>query len=221
MLVLATGKIHLLFSGAYLTFSEWLMRFALERRIHSARLLNWAQGRNEFRVPNRVRCAGSVEETDLGDALHMILLAEFINPGHPGRKDLVRRVLQAFGLASAIQENDVVRMADAFRARINDLFHPIAVLAETPFEITNAAGQRCRGFIDLMLETEKGWIVVDHKSFRGGTREWTPKALSYSGQLSIYSQALRNTGREFAGAWIHFACGGGMVELLLPAAVNG
>ena len=117
-----------------------------------------------------------------------------------------------------IQVDDALRMIKQFRSQLDGLFHPKSVLVETPFEITNDVGQRARGFIDLMIETDKGWIIIDHKSFLGGHSAWPDKALSYSGQLSMYRQALVNLGKPLVGVWVHFAASGGMVEILLTDA---
>jgi len=70
------------------------------------------------------------------------------------------------------------------------------------------------GFIDLLLETNRGWVVIDHKSFLGKRSDWNSKALSYSGQIAVYRDALTATGRPFASAWIHFAAGGGLVQII-------
>ena len=64
------------------------------------------------------------------------------------------------------------------------------------------------------METDRGWVIIDHKSFMGRRSEWNSKALSYSGQIASYRNALIATGRPFAGAWIHFAVGGSLVELV-------
>ena len=117
---------------------------------------------------SRLPVTGKPKEADLGDALHAILAAEFINPGHARQREAADRILRAFGLQSMIQADDALLMVTQFRSQLDGLFHPKSVLVETPFEITNDAGQRARGFIDLMLETEKGWIIIDHKSFLGG-----------------------------------------------------
>ena len=167
---------------------------------------------------SRLPVTGKPKEADLGDALHAALAAEFINPGHPEQGEAANRILRAFGLHSMIKADDVLRMANQFRSEIDGRFHPKSVLVETPFEITNDAGQRVRGFIDLMFETQGGWMIIDHKSFLGGCTAWPDKALSYSGQLSIYRQVLQNLGKPFAGVWVHFAASGGMVEILLADA---
>ena len=164
---------------------------------------------------SRLPFTGSPKEVDLGDALHAILAAEFVNPGHARQREATDRILRVFDLHSMITVDDVLRLVSQFHSQIEGLFRPKSVLVETPFEITNDAGQRSRGFIDLLLETEAGWVIVDHKSFLGGRTTWEDKALSYSGQLTIYRRALENLGKSFAGAWIHFAASGGMVEILL------
>jgi hypothetical protein len=58
-------------------FPERLMRVALGHRIHCARLLKWAQGRNEFRVPKNVRwsCADLGHEIRADDGLSVMIYA--------------------------------------------------------------------------------------------------------------------------------------------------
>ena len=72
------------------------------------------------------------------------------------------------------------------------------------------------GWIDLLLETAEGFIIIDHKSFPGGRSRWPQKALSYSGQLAAYREAvLKATQRPVISQWIHFSVGGGLVEVVL------
>ena len=104
-------------------------------------------------------------------------------------------------------------MVDRFQKKVAERFHPKAILVEVPFEYVSEAGQRVTGFMDLLLETATGWVVIDHKSFPGPRKDWEAKALSYSGQLKFYRDALKSSGRQCAGLWIHFAVGGGLVEI--------
>ena len=108
-------------------------------------------------------------------------------------------------------------MVNRFQNLVAEHFHPKSVLVEVPFEYVNEAGQRITGFMDLLLETAAGWIVVDHKSFPGAQKDWKTKALSYTGQLKIYQDALEKNGRVCQGLWIHFAVGGGLVEVAREA----
>ncbi len=84
---------------------------------------------------------------------------------------------------------------------------------ECPFHYRRSNGQLVSGFMDLLLETAAGWVVIDHKSFPGRRADWAAKALKYSGQLAAYAPALAATGRRCVGTWIHFAVGGGLLRL--------
>ena len=161
----------------------------------------------------RVPLKQNSDEEHLGDALHAILAAEMIHPSNADREATAAGILKGFNLQSVVEVSDVLAMVDRFKKWAAERFRPRSVLAEVPFEYVNEAGQRVAGFIDLLLETEAGWIVVDHKTFPGPRKEWAAKALSYSGQLNCYRQALAENRRHCLGLWIHFAVGGGLVEI--------
>ena len=102
-------------------------------------------------------------------------------------------------------------MLDRFAAQLDNLFQPKTILVETPFLSLNSHGQRTSGYIDLLLETSQGAVIIDHKSFLGKRADWPAKALSYSGQLAAYRDARR--GPPIESTWIHFAAGGGLVQV--------
>ena len=160
------------------------------------------------RMPLKNHC----NEAHLGDALHAILAAEMIHPGHPDREATATNILKGFKLEAIVEVRDALAMVDRFQKEVTQRFNPKSVLIEVPFEYVNEAGQRIAGFMDLLLETEAGWILVDHKSFPGSKKEWEAKALNYTGQLKCYRNALIKSDRRCAGLWIHFAVGGGLVE---------
>ncbi len=170
--------------------------------------------RNIVELGARLPLKNHCDEASLGDALHAILAAEMIQPGRSRaeRGTVAARILAGFNLQSVVEVTDALAMVDRFQKHVTEQLQPKSVLVETPFEYVNEAGQRVAGFMDLLLETEKGWVLVDHKSFPGPRKEWEAKALSYSGQLNFYRQALAKNGRTCLGLWIHFAVGGGLVE---------
>jgi ATP-dependent exoDNAse (exonuclease V) beta subunit len=106
-------------------------------------------------------------------------------------------------------------MTDRFRSCIEREFRPSKMLTETPIETRNERGQRVGGFLDLLLETPTGCVVIDHKSFPGARSGWKDKAISYSGQLALYRQALATLNLPLASMWIHFPVAGGLVEVLV------
>ena len=166
-------------------------------------------------VGPRLPFSGALEEADLGDALHAIFAAEFINPGHARRLENIQRILRGYNLGDQIKSEDVLQMVERFRACIGQQFQPKQVLVEIPVATTNEMGQRIEGFIDMLVETDNGWILIDHKSFPGKRSEWSTEAISYSGQLRLYREALNKLNLPVTSMWIHFAVGGGLVEVLL------
>jgi ATP-dependent helicase/nuclease subunit A len=155
--------------------------------------------------------SGKVTENILGDALHAIFAAEFIDPNHPDRFATIRRILQAYDLSQNISAQDTASMLDRFARQLSEFFQPKSILVEVPFLTTNNQGQQISGFIDLLAETEKGFVIIDHKSFLGGSAEWPAKALIHSGQLAAYCAALGDL--PIASAWIHFAAAGGLIQI--------
>ena len=140
-----------------------------------------------------------------------LFAAEFINPQHPERLIAIKRILAAYNLDQNIKAEDVALMLDRFAAQLDNLFQPKTILVETPFLSLNSHGQRTSGYIDLLLETSKGAVIIDHKSFLGKRADWPAKALSYSGQLAAYRNARHTPAID--STWIHFAAGGGLVQV--------
>jgi ATP-dependent exoDNAse (exonuclease V) beta subunit len=159
----------------------------------------------------RLPISDNVDENVLGDALHAMFAAEFTNPGHPDRLFAIERILRRYGLDQNIKAQDAVDMVDRFAAHVTEVFRPTSILVETPFVSVNGASQRTAGFIDLLLETSRGIVMIDHKSFLGRSADWTSKALSYSGQLAAYRSAIAD--RSVESVWIHFAAGGGLAQI--------
>jgi len=166
-------------------------------------------------VGPRLPFSGSPNEADLGDALHAIFAAEFVNPGHARRLETIQRILRGFELSGCFKGEDVLQMVDRLRVSLEQQFQPKQVLMEIPIATTNESGQRIEGFIDMLVETSNGWVLIDHKSFPGKRSEWSTEAISYSGQLALYREALNKLKLPVATVWIHFAVGGGLVEVLL------
>ena len=150
---------------------------------------------------------------DLGDALHAVLAADAVNSDRPDRLEMARRIIAGHGLSPNLRAEDVLVQMDRFWGTVDTLFKPRSVEVEVPFSYSLPSGQRVAGIIDLLLETEEGWVILDHKSYPGPRGEWVSRALCYSGQLDLYRSAIQATGRKPGGLWIHFVVGGGWVEV--------
>lgn len=72
-----------------------------------------------------------------------------------------------------------------------------------------------QGAIDLVIETEEGWVVIDHKSNPQPAENWLDIAAGYSGQISAYKDVIEKiSDKPVIGSLIHFSVSGGLVEIL-------
>lgn len=73
-----------------------------------------------------------------------------------------------------------------------------------------------QGAIDLVVETDEGWVVIDHKSNPQPRDQWLEIAEEHSGQLQSYRDALTGlSSKPMIGTLIHFSVSGGLVEVQL------
>ena len=125
-------------------------------------------------------------------------------------------VLENHTLSAHVAVDDVLACASRFHQCLKKNFRPLAIHCEWPVAVALENGQRMNGWIDALIETEEGWIIIDHKSFPGRRNERDQKALSYSGQLQAYRQAVEwATDRPVISQWIHFSVGGGLIEVVI------
>jgi ATP-dependent exoDNAse (exonuclease V) beta subunit len=94
-------------------------------------------------------------------------------------------------------------------------FSPTQYYIEYPIHYTTDKGQVMNGWIDLLLESEAGFVLIDHKASPRARADWNEIALSYSRQLQAYANGItKTTGKPVLSCWIHFAVTGGMVEVV-------
>ncbi len=168
-----------------------------------------------LRVGASLKIAGSPEMDRVGQAVHGVIALEMIHPDHPDAVAAARRLIENFELAAHISADETIACARSFRKQIVEKFEPEATWVEHPVEHLLENGQAVRGWVDLLMKTAKGWVIVDHKAHRGKEKELEQQALKYSGQLLAYKKAVEAaTGETVAGCWIHFIVEGKMVRIL-------
>ena len=186
-----------------------------ERLAPSAALPNKGATVGEvIEVGPRIRVHGD-DMGRIGTALHAAIAAEFVNPGSDDAVECARALICSGAGDGAVAPADAVACARRLRSLLRTRFSLRRILVEHPVELAHENGQVLHGWIDLLIETEAGWIVIDHKSSPRPRAEWADEAIGYSGQLAAYAGALRGSGFECAGCWVHFPVGGGFVEVVL------
>lgn len=166
--------------------------------------------RMSFRVPH-----GTSWDT-VGTALHAFLAADLEALTEPERRSLAERVLSNAALDGAFAPDALIKAGDALRDFVATRWPAAVWRRELPIQARFASEQGTRlidGCIDLLLETQHGVVIIDHKSFPGRASEWETRALEYAPQLLAYARALEIAGKRVLAMIVHFTVGGGIVEI--------
>jgi ATP-dependent helicase/nuclease subunit A len=163
-----------------------------------------------FELGQRVPIAGD-DMTLIGNALHAVIAAELVDPSGANATARAEAILLGYGATAYIQADAAVGCAERLDAFVRRQFDAQRICVEWPIQQLLPNGQRVRGWIDVLVQTRDGWIVIDHKSSPRPRSEWAQEALAHSGQLDAYRRALLAAGERVAGCAIHFPLSGGLV----------
>lgn len=127
----------------------------------------------------------------LGTAVHGFFAADGVACGaqaHDARFHLAERLLVAYQVRHLMQPGDLVMAGDRLWAHVRARWPGCSLRREAPVAHRLAEGTMVRGIIDLVVEHEDGYAIIDHKTYAGVVaREIAP---SFAGQLRAYASAL-------------------------------
>ena len=154
---------------------------------------------------DRVAMTKIKDMAQFGSAIHAVIAVNMIHD-EAIDKGLVKNILSAHEVNESITANDALELAERFRKFTNNHLKAKKVMLEYPIEYQMPNGQFVTGWIDALIETDEGYIIVDHKSSPKSRKESETEALKYSGQLKLYKEAVEIvTGKPALACWIHFA----------------
>lgn len=152
---------------------------------------------------------------NIGNALHAVIAAELVNPNRDDATECAASLVRNIAGGDVMAPSDALECARRLKSVLDSRFRPRQMLVEHPVECLQRNSQIVRGWIDVLLETDAGWLIIDHKSSPRPRSEWKDEALAYSGQLASYAHSLREAGLTVAGCWVHFPISGGLVEVVI------
>jgi ATP-dependent helicase/nuclease subunit A len=160
----------------------------------------------------RLALAGKPEMDAIGNALHAFFAADQSTRPLAERRAMLQHILAGHGVAANLSEDAVLEQSAAFSRWISETYKPIATYREWPLQM-QVNGQFINGIADLVLETEGGLVVIDHKSYPGPRETWQEKVNEFRGQLVCYQQVLKAaTGKRVIELAIHFVVAGAVVR---------
>lgn len=137
----------------------------------------------------RLLHAGVSDMTDLGEAVHSFFCIDRNEAPLEDRIGNARSILTRWRVR-AFEPEKLVIAADRLSAFLTHRFGEImSIRREWPLQL-RLGNQHVSGWIDMLVETSHGWVIVDHKSFPGPRNDLQDRAQRYAPQLNLYSQAI-------------------------------
>ncbi len=168
----------------------------------------------QISIGERLTVAPGVDWSVLGTAVHACLAASFTDPTSDFSESDTSRLLNAFGVKASIDAVALTRQVHAIRNWINRRWPGCKPLAETPLAAKLENGQQIIGRIDLLLMTNKGIVVLDHKSTPSGPSQWAELAQAYAGQLFAYAAGVEQaTQQKVVETWLVLPVAGSALSI--------
>jgi len=144
------------------------------------------------------------------------LTLSFANRVVPLTEDEVERILAAFEVTQYVSAAALLRQVRAFHSWIEDRWPGVQPHSEIQVQSLLESGQVLNGQIDLLLKTEEGWILIDHKSSQLAPEHWDQVAVEYGAQIGAYAEAVEQAShRDVLESWIFLPIAGGALRLRL------
>jgi ATP-dependent helicase/nuclease subunit A len=160
-------------------------------------------------------------QTDaLGTAVHAFFAADVLGISEEERVARAKRLLGSAGLIGVIRAESVVRASDEFRSWLNAKWPDGRLRPEVRVsaDVDTSEGARVAdGIIDLLIETARGFVIVDHKTFPAKNESAiAARTLEYARQLAAYREMLmRAATKPVLGTFVHFPISGMVAECVL------
>jgi ATP-dependent exoDNAse (exonuclease V) beta subunit len=157
--------------------------------------------RHDVGAPMQVK--KGIDRAVIGSAIHACLAVSFTDSSVPLSEEEIQEILAGFGVAEALSASETGRQIAALHAWVRSRWPQATVRAEVPVTCENGVGQIVHGWIDLLVESPDGCVIIDHKSSTGKASRLQEIAEEYSVQLDLYASAVEvATGKKVLGKWL-------------------
>jgi ATP-dependent exoDNAse (exonuclease V) beta subunit len=155
---------------------------------------------------------GSPNMNLIGQAMHNLFAAEIINNRKDDSYSTAVRIIERFGVGKYLEPKDAVSYTNFFINHIKSFFNPLAIYAEYPVQNNMNTGQLVKGWIDVLMNTNDGWVILDHKFINKKSDKSNSEILKYSGQLLAYTDAVKENKRiSELKCYVHLPIAGELV----------
>jgi len=130
------------------------------------------------------------EKSDFGTFIHRVFCAYKPTMNENQTKDLINRLSTSYGFDRPVMQKELLHVVQEFYSWIEKEFRATKIYNELPL-MMKTDGQLIDGIADLVIETVDETILIDYKTFNGNAAEMQWKAKTFSGQLRLYMDILK------------------------------
>ena len=87
------------------------------------------------------------------------------------RLETAQEILKSWKIENALEPKELLLAGQNLHDFINQHYPGSKVLKEWPIFLRNAQNQIMQGWVDVLLETADGYVIIDHKSYPGTDNE--------------------------------------------------
>jgi ATP-dependent exoDNAse (exonuclease V) beta subunit len=170
---------------------------------------------NEWKVIEnfdfRIQINGNPEMNILGNAIHAYFAVDYNNITENMQIKTATRLIKNFGMENIIKPSEIVLSGHNLIKFLDNNYYTYKLYREWPIYMKNEDGQVIQGWIDMLVETEEGYVVIDHKSYPGkDVEEWAKKHVV---QLMMYKKAIESVkGKPVIDVLLHLPVSGIVLE---------
>jgi ATP-dependent exoDNAse (exonuclease V) beta subunit len=147
---------------------------------------------------------------ELGNCVHSYLAVAEIEKDEC--QQLAKKVVRQWGVESVMAFDKLVRAGEQLRTFIDERWAGAKIYTEVPMSFELPTGQVSEGFIDMLVETKDGYVIIDHKMVRSFEEE--KLKVAYGAQLQCYRNAVEKaTGKNVLQTFLHLPNQGICMEL--------
>ena len=170
----------------------------------------------QVKIGERIKLGAGADMVKIGNVIHACIAASTAIDGTPLDRAEIANIVSGLGAEQWLNPDHVHRQVKALLEWIAARWPSCKLQSEIPVESLLPNGQVLQGRIDLLLQLENGWVLLDHKANPKGAGAWDELAQSYGGQLAAYSGAVeRATGKPVRETWLFLAVAAGAVKVEL------
>ncbi|MGI6412790.1 MAG: UvrD-helicase domain-containing protein [Syntrophomonadaceae bacterium] len=160
----------------------------------------------------RIHIKGNPEMEALGSAVHAYLALDYDGMTEEQRMEVAQGILNRWSIETAVDPAELLAVGQKLTDFLNQQYPGCRIFKEWPISLRNDKNQLMQGWIDLLLETPDGYVIIDHKSYPGKNLDERNK--EYALQLKAYKEAVEKaTGKRVIDTLLHLPVSGLVLKI--------